>query len=98
MTNDVRQMKDELMGNSDDWSFRKAILKGDKILISKILFNEIFAEIKECYTDTEGAESKIFEDKISALKEIYGEKYLKYGIDFPEAINRIEKPEDIEKL
>lgn len=102
MTDDVKKLKNELIGGSDDWTFRKAVLKGDKTLISKMLFNEMFVEIKECYkdytTDTVENKKQLFTDKFSKLKERYEKKYLKYGIEFPEAVSRIETPEDIENL
>lgn len=102
MTNDIRLFRNKYIGNSDDWTFRKAVLEGDKSLISKILFSNMFIEIKELYNDsvpdTEGARIKAFEKKIAAIKSTYKDKYLKYEIDFPKDIDKIEKPEDIEKL
>lgn len=102
MTDDVKKLKNELIGNTDDWTFRKAVLKGDKTLISKMLFNEMFVEIKEYYNDSspyaEDVKNKIFAENISKLKERYEKKYLKYGIEFPEAVSRIEVRNDIENL
>ncbi|WP_294590896.1 hypothetical protein [uncultured Bacteroides sp.] len=102
MTNDVRQLKNEFMGNSDDWTLKKAILKGDKDLISKMLFNEMFFEIRELYNDsipdTEGDKKKIFEDKIASLKNRFKKRYLKYEIDFPCNIDKIETLDDLEKI
>ena len=102
MTDNVKEMKDQLIGTPDQWSLNKAILKGDKARISDILFNEMFALIKKHYNDTipdhEGTKKEIFANQISELKKAYKNKYLKYGIDFPEAIEKIEKPEDIENL
>lgn len=102
MTDNVKEMKEQFVGNPDQWSLNKAILKGDKSKISDILFNSMFAKIKKYYDDTipdyDGTKVEIFVNLISELKKDYKEKYLKYGIDFPEAIEKIEKPEDIENL
>lgn len=102
MTNDVKEMKDLLVGTPDQWSLNKAILKGDKTRISDILFNEMFAKIKKYYDDTipdhENTKKEIFANQMLELKKEYKNKYVKYGIDFPEAIDKIEKPEDIENL
>lgn len=102
MTNDVREMKNQVIGSSNQWSLNKAILKGDKSRISDLLFNSMFAKIKKYYDDSipdlDGEKKKLFADQILALKKEYKDKYLKYGIDFPEAIDKIEKQEDIEKL
>lgn len=102
MTNDVRQMKDEFIGNSDEWTFKKAVLNEDKDMISKMLFNEMFFEIRELYNDsipdTEGDKKKIFEAKIASLKDRYKKKYLKYKIDLPCTIDKIETLDDLEKV
>lgn len=102
MTNNVKEMKDLFVGTPDQWSLNKAILKGDKTKISDILFNEMFAKIKKYYDDTipdhENTKKEIFANQMLELKKEYKNKYVKYGIDFPEAIDKIEKPEDIENL
>ena len=87
---------------SDQWTLRKAILKGDKNRIAELLFNDMFYRIKKYYNDSipdpDGCKKKALEEQISSLKKEYKKKYIKYGIEFPEAIDKIEKQEDIENL
>lgn len=104
MTNDVKKIKNELVG-SDSEDLRKkllnkAVLKEDKNKIAEILFEELFNRLQFYYYnsfDYSGGED-YFTSKISNLKKEYKDKYLKYGIDFPGSINKIEKREDWENL
>lgn len=103
MTNDIREMKNEfIVGDSNQWTLNKAILKGDKSKISDILFNAMFRKIRKHYDDSvsdlDEETKKIFADQILNIKKEYKDKYLKYGINFPESIDKIEKREDIENL
>lgn len=102
MTNDVKKMKDEFVGSNSkelrEMQLTKAILKEDKNKITDILFDELFNQLKSYYNDSlsySGGED-YFISKISNLKKKYKEKYFKYGIEFPESINRIEKKEDLD--
>ncbi|RHR72427.1 hypothetical protein DWW69_16150 [Bacteroides sp. AF16-49] len=104
MTNDVKTMKDELVGsNSKDLrkiQLNKCILKGNKNKIADLLFDMMFNDIQSCYNKSlsySGGET-YFITQISTLKKEYKEKYSKYGINFPEAIDKIEKLKDIENL
>ena len=101
MTNDIRDLRSEFIGGTDQWTLRKAILKGDKNRIAELLFNDMFYRIKKYYNDSipdpDGCKKKALEEQISSLKKEYKKKYIKYGIEFPEAIDKIEKQEDIEK-
>lgn len=104
MTNDVKKMKNELVGSDSEnlrkMQLNKAILKEDKSKIAEMLFDELFNQLQSYYYDSldySGGED-YFTSKISNLKKEYKEKYLKYGIDFPESINKIEKREDLENL
>lgn len=102
MTNDVKELKNELISNPDQWALNKAILKGDKIKIEEILFNAMFIRLKKAYDDTipdiDGSKKEIFAEQISTIKKEYKERYMKYGITFPDAVDKIEIPEDIEGL
>lgn len=102
MTNDIRDLRSEFIGGTDQWTLRKAILKGDKNRIAELLFNDMFYRIKKYYNDSipdpDGCKKKALEEQISSLKKEYKKKYIKYGIEFPEAIDKIEKQEDIENL
>ena len=77
-------------------------IKGDKNRIAELLFNDMFYRIKKYYNDSipdpDGCKKKALEEQISSLKKEYKKKYIKYGIEFPEAIDKIEKQEDIENL
>lgn len=99
MTNDVRKVSDKFTGDSPK-DLKKAILKEDKGRIAEILFDAMFNEMQCCYDDSfahvDG--EKDFIEQISNLKKEYKDKYLKYGINFPESIDKIEKREDIENL
>lgn len=99
MTNDVRKVSDKFTGDSPK-DLKKAILKEDKGRIAEILFDAMFNEMQCCYDDSfahvDG--EKDFIEQISNLKKEYKGRYLKYGINFPESVDKIEKREDIEKL
>ena len=41
MTNDIRDLRSEFIGGTDQWTLRKAILKGDKNRIAELLFNDM---------------------------------------------------------
>ena len=100
MTNDVRRMKDGFFGSDLEWQQRKMILKNDKMKISEILFDDMFNKIKFNYeiSRQHGNPNQYFIDSMSKLKKEFKEKYLKYGIDFPESVDKIEKREDIKNL
>lgn len=102
MTNDMRELKNEFISIPSKWALNKAILKGDKHKVDEILFNAMFIRIKKAYDDTipdiDGTKKEIFAEQISTIKNEYKERYLKYGITFPDAVDKIEKPEDIENL
>ena len=90
----VRQI---LLFNSED--LNREIYKNR---IAELLFNDMFYRIKKYYNDSipdpDGCKKKALEEQISSLKKEYKKKYIKYGIEFPEAIDKIEKQEDIENL
>ncbi len=106
MTNDVKKMKNELVGSDPEnlrkMQLNKAILKEDKNKIAEMLFDELFNQLQFYYSYSyslnDSRREDYFTSKISNLKKEYKEKYLKYGIDFPESINKIDKREDLENL
>lgn len=102
MTNDVKELKNEFMSIPSKWALNKAILKGDKHKVEEILFNAMYIRIKKAYDDTipdiDGTKKEIFAKQIFTIKNEYKERYLKYDINFPEIIDKIETPEDIENL
>lgn len=102
MTNDVKELKNELISNPDQWALNKAILKGDKIKIEEILFNAMFIKLKKAYDDSypdyDGSKEVIFKEQLYTIKQEYKERYQKYGIHFPDAVDKIEKSEDIDNL
>lgn len=102
MTNDVKELKNEFMSIPTKWELNKAVLKGDKHKIAEILFNAMFIRIKKAYDDTipdiDGSKKEIFAEQFSTIKKEYKERYLKYGITFPDAVDKIEKSENFENL
>ena len=52
MTNDVKELKNELTSIPNKWALNKAILKGDKHKIEEILFNTMFIRLKKTYDDS----------------------------------------------
>lgn len=104
MANDVKKMKNEFVGSDSEglrkMQLNKAILKQDKNKITEILFEDFFSKLQSYYEDSfeYSGGGDYFASKISDLKNEYKEKYLKYGIEFPESINRIETLEDFENL
>ena len=79
MTNDIRDLRSEFIGGTDQWTLRKAILKGDKNRIAELLFNDMFYRIKKYYNDSipdpDGCKKKALEEQISSLKKEYKKKY-----------------------
>lgn len=102
MTNDVKELKNEFISIPSKWALNKAVLKGDKHKIAEILFNAMFIRLQKAYDDTipdiDGSKKEIFAEQISTIKKEYKERYMKYGITFPDAVDKIEIPEDIEGL
>lgn len=102
MTNDVKELKNEFMSIPTKWELNKAVLKGDKHKIAEILFNAMFIRLKQAYDDSypdyDGSKEVIFKEQISIIKQEYKERYLKYGIPFPDSVDKIEKLEDIDNL
>ena len=66
MTNDIRDLRSEFIGGTDQWTLRKAILKGDKNRIAELLFNDMFYRIKKYYNDSipdpDGCKKKALEE------------------------------------
>lgn len=101
MTNDIKELKNELISIPDKWTLNKAILKGDKRKIEEILFNAMFICIKNAFDDSHSnldGSNATFVERIAAIKKEYKEKYIKYGIVFPSAVDKIEAWEDIDNL
>ena len=102
MTNEVKELKNELTSIPNKWALNKAILKGDKHKIEEILFNTMFIRLKKTYDDSypdyDGSKEIIFAEQISIIKKEYKERYLKYDITFPDAVDKIEKSDDFENL
>lgn len=101
MTNDVKELKNELISIPDKWTFNKAILKRDKSKIEELLFNALFNRIKKAFDESNSnldSNETTFEEHLTIIKEEYKERYRKYGIPFPDAVDKIEKSEDIENL
>lgn len=62
----------------------------------------MFIKLKKAYDDSypdyDGSKEVIFKEQISIIKKEYKERYQKYDIPFPDAVDKIEKSEDIEEL
>lgn len=50
MTNDIRDLRSEFIGGTDQWTLRKAILKGDKIELQNYYLMTCFIESRSIIT------------------------------------------------